>query len=50
MYFSRVMTDESSPAKLQSFKKTLQNHFEKSPGEAMVYDDWSSFGAVRKCW
>ena len=32
------------------FKKNLQNHFEKSPGEVMVYDEHSSFGAVKKCW
>ena len=48
--FSCVVTYESLPASLQSFKKTLQNHFEKSPGDVMVYDEHSSFVAVKKCW
>ena len=48
--FSRVVTYESSSASLQSFKKTLQNHFEKSPGEVVVFEEHSSFGAVKKCW
>ena len=40
--FLHVVTYESLPASLQSFKKTLKNHFEKSPGEVMVYDEQSS--------
>ena len=48
--FSRVVTHESIPGSLQSFKRKLQNHFEKSLGEVMVYDEHSSFGAVKKCW
>ena len=48
--FSRVMTYESLPVSLQSFKKNLWNHFEKSPDEVMVYDEHSSFGAVKKLW
>ena len=47
--FLRVVTYESLPASLQSFK-TFENHFEKSPGEVMAYDGHSSFGAVKKCW
>ena len=41
---------ESLPALVQSLKNTLLNHFEKSPGEAMLYYKYSSFGAVKKCW
>ena len=48
VYF--FVTYESLPASLQSFKRKLQNHFEKSLGEVMVYDEHSSFGAVKKCW
>ena len=50
MFFSRVVTYESLPASLQSFKKNLENHFEKLPGEVMVYDEHSCFRAVKKCW
>ena len=50
IFFSRVVTYESVHASLQSFKKTLLNHFKKSPGDIMVYDENSSFGAVKKCW
>ena len=32
-----------------SFKKALYNHFEKSPGEVIAYDEHSTFGAVKKC-
>ena len=48
--FSSVVTYESLPASMQSFKRKLQNYFEKSIGEVMVYDKHSSFGAVKKCW
>ena len=48
--FSRVVTHESLPASPQSFKRKLQNHFEKSLGEFMENDKHSSFGAVKKCW
>ena len=48
IFSSRVVTHESLPASLQSFKRKLQNHFEKSLGEIMVYDEHSSFGAVKK--
>ena len=48
MYIFRAVTYESLPVSLQSFKKTLQNHFEKSPGGVMVCDDHSSFEAVKK--
>ena len=41
---------ESLLASLQSFKRKLENHFEKSLGEVMAYDKHSSFGAVKKCW
>ena len=37
--FSSVVTHESLPASLQSFKRKLQNHFEKSLGG---YDQHSS--------
>ena len=46
IFLSRVVTYESLPASLQSFKKNLSNHFKKSPGEGMVYDKHCSFGAV----
>ena len=39
--FSLVVTYESLPVSLQSIKKTLSNHFQKSPGEVMVYDEHS---------
>ena len=48
--FSRVVTYGSLPGSLQSFKKTLQNHFKKSPGEGMVYNEHSRLGAVKQCW
>ena len=48
IFFSRVVTYDSLPASLQSFKRKLYNHFEKSLGEFMVYDEHSSFGAVNK--
>ena len=48
--FLRVATYECLSASLQSFKKIQKNHFEKSSGEVMVYDEHSSFGAVKKCW
>ena len=48
--FSRVVvTYESLPASPQSFKRKLQNYFEKSLGKVMMHDEHSSFGAVRKC-
>ena len=48
--FPRVVTYESLPASLESFKRKLLIHFEKSLGEVMVYDEHSSFGVVKKCW
>ena len=39
--FSYVVTYESLPASLQSFKRKLQNYFEKSLGEFMVNDEHS---------
>ena len=48
--FKLILTYESLPASLQSFKKTLYNHFRKSPREIMVHDEHSSFGVVKKYW
>ena len=48
--FFGVVTYESLPGSLQSFKRKLWNHFEKSLGKIMIYDEHSSFGAVKKCW
>ena len=31
------------------FQEEAIDHFEKSLGEFMVYDEHSSFGAVKKC-
>ena len=42
--FSRVVTYESLPVSVQSFKKILQHHLEKSAGEAMIqqtFQFWS---------
>ena len=50
IFFPRVVPRESLPASLQSFKRKQKNHFEKLLGEFMVYDEHSSFGAVKKCW
>ena len=56
MFFLRVVTYESLPAQPQSFKKTLYNHFEKSPGEYMVsgrcwtFQFWSGEEMLVKNW
>ena len=35
----------SLPASLQSFRRKLYNHFEKSLGKFMVHDEHSSYGS-----
>ena len=52
IFFSRVVTHESLPASLQSFKRKQPGiePLRESLGEFMVYDEHSSFGAVKKCW
>ena len=30
-------------------EEAIWNHFEKAPGEVMIYDEDSSFGEVKKC-
>ena len=49
-----ILLGRRNPRKLTCFTAKFEEeaieHFEKSLGEFMVYDEHFNFGAVKKCW